>query len=221
MPAQTSKVSLPVIKRLPKYYRYLNNLAADGRDKTSSSELARMMGTTASQVRQDFNCFGGFGQQGYGYNVSQLCGEIEKILGIQKRHPCILVGAGNLGKAIAGHMPFEQLGFSLIGVFDNAKRVIGGKISGNEILDYATVEEFYQEHHPVMAILCVPREYVEGVSDELYSLGIHSFWNFSHYDITMKHPDAIVENVHMNDSLMTLSYKLALAEAGDSGQAAG
>ena len=221
MPAQTSKVSLPVIKRLPKYYRYLNNLAADGRDKISSSELARMMGTTASQVRQDFNCFGGFGQQGYGYNVSQLCGEIEKILGIQKRHPCILVGAGNLGKAIAGHMPFEQLGFSLIGVFDNAKRVIGGKISGNEILDYATVEEFYQEHHPVMAILCVPREYVEGVSDELYSLGIHSFWNFSHYDITMKHPDAIVENVHMNDSLMTLSYKLALAEAGDSGQAAG
>ena len=133
----------------------------------------------------------------------------------------ILLGAGNLGKAIAGHMPFEQLGFSLIGVFDNAKRVIGGKISGNEILDYATVEEFYQEHHPVMAILCVPREYVEGVSDELYSLGIHSFWNFSHYDITMKHPDAIVENVHMNDSLMTLSYKLALAEAGDSGQAAG
>ena len=116
-----------------------------------------------------------------------------------------MVGAGNLGKAIAGHMPFEQLGFSLIGVFDNAKRVIGGKISGNEILDYATVEEFYQEHHPVMAILCVPREYVEGVSDELYSLGIHSFWNFSHYDITMKHPDAIVENVHMNDSLMTLS----------------
>ena len=99
--------------------------------------------------------------------------------------------------------------------------MIGGKISGNEILDYATVEEFYQEHHPVMAILCVPREYVEGVSDELYSLGIHSFWNFSHYDITMKHPDAIVENVHMNDSLMTLSYKLALAEAGDSGQAAG
>lgn len=215
------RVSEAVIRRLPRYYRHLTMLETQGVERISSERLARQMNLNASQVRQDFNCFGGFGQQGYGYNVSQLCGEIEKILGIQKRHPCILVGAGNLGKAIAGHMPFEQLGFSLIGVFDNAKQVIGGKISGNEILDYATIEEFYQEHHPVMAILCVPREYVEGVSDELYSLGIHSFWNFSHYDITMKHPDAIVENVHMNDSLMTLSYKLALAEAGDSGQAAG
>ena len=189
------------------------------------------MGFTASQIRQDFNCFGGFGQQGYGYNIPQLCREIEKILGIQKQHPCILIGAGNLGKAIAGHMPFEQLGFSLIGIFDNAKKVIGGKISGHEILDYAAVKDFYHQHHPLMAILCVPltddadgrnhplmailcvpREYVEDVSDELYGLGIRSFWNFSHYDITIKHPDAIVENVHMNDSLMTLSYKLALAE---------
>ena len=221
MNQKKQNVSMSVIRRLPRYYRFLSELGKNGATRISSKELSEKMGFTASQIRQDFNCFGGFGQQGYGYNVSQLCGEIEKILGIQKRHPCILVGAGNLGKAIAGHMPFEQLGFSLIGVFDNAKRVIGGKISGNEILDYATVEEFYQEHHPVMAILCVPREYVEGVSDELYSLGIHSFWNFSHSDIAMKHPDAIVENVHMNDSLMTLSYKLALAEAGDSGQAAG
>ena len=202
MNQKKQNVSMSVIRRLPRYYRFLSELGKNGATRISSKELSEKMGFTASQIRQDFNCFGGFGQQGYGYNVSQLCGEIEKILGIQKRHPCILVGAGNLGKAIAGHMPFEQLGFSLIGVFDNAKRVIGGKISGNEILDYATVEEFYQEHHPVMAILCVP-------------------WNFSHYDITMKHPDAIVENVHMNDSLMTLSYKLALAEAGDSGQAAG
>ena len=186
MNQKKQNVSMSVIRRLPRYYRFLSELGKNGATRISSKELSEKMGFTASQIRQDFNCFGGF-----------------------------------LGKAIAGHMPFEQLGFSLIGVFDNAKRVIGGKISGNEILDYATVEEFYQEHHPVMAILCVPREYVEGVSDELYSLGIHSFWNFSHYDITMKHPDAIVENVHMNDSLMTLSYKLALAEAGDSGQAAG
>lgn len=109
-------------------------------------------------------------------------------------------------------MPFEQLGFTLIGVFDTAPNVIGGKISGHEILDYAGIQAFYQENSPLMAILCIPQVYVEAVSDELYRLGIRSFWNFSHYDITMKHPDAIVENVHMNDSLMTLSYKLAQAE---------
>ena len=205
-------VSMSVIRRLPRYYRFLTELNKKGETLISSKELSQKMGFTASQIRQDFNCFGGFGQQGYGYNIPQLCREIEKILGIQKQHPCILIGAGNLGKAIAGHMPFEQLGFSLIGIFDNAKRVIGGKISGHEILDYAAVKDFYHQHHPLMAILCVPREYVEDVSDELYGLGIRSFWNFSHYDITIKHPDAIVENVHMNDSLMTLSYKLALAE---------
>ena len=221
MNQKKQNVSMSVIRRLPRYYRFLNELGKKGVTRVSSKELSEKMGFTASQIRQDFNCFGGFGQQGYGYNVSQLCGEIEKILGIQKRHPCILVGAGNLGKAIARHMPFEQLGFTLIGVFDTAPNVIGGKISGHEILDYAGIQAFYQENSPLMAILCIPQVYVEAVSDELYGLGIRSFWNFSHYDITMKHPDAIVENVHMNDSLMTLSYKLALAEAGDSGQAAG
>lgn len=221
MNQKKQNVSMSVIRRLPRYYRFLNELGKKGVTRVSSKELSEKMGFTASQIRQDFNCFGGFGQQGYGYNVSQLCGEIEKILGIQKRHPCILVGAGNLGKAIARHMPFEQLGFTLIGVFDTAPNVIGGKISGHEILDYAGIQAFYQENSPLMAILCIPQVYVEAVSDELYRLGIRSFWNFSHYDITMKHPDAIVENVHMNDSLMTLSYKLALAEAGDSGQAAG
>ncbi len=205
-------VSMSVIRRLPRYYRFLTELGKKGETRISSKELSQKMGFTASQIRQDFNCFGGFGQQGYGYNVPQLCQEIEKILGIQKRHPCILVGAGNLGKAIAGHMAFEQLGFSLIGMFDNAKRVIGTRISGHEVLDYAHIQEFYQKQKPLMAILCVPQEFVESVSDELYALGIRSFWNFSHYDITLKHPDAIVENVHMNDSLMTLSYKLSLAQ---------
>ena len=200
MNQKKQNVSMSVIRRLPRYYRFLNELGKKGVTRVSSKELSEKMGFTASQIRQDFNCFGGFGQQGYGYNVSQLCGEIEKILGIQKR------------KAIARHMPFEQLGFTLIGVFDTAPNVIGGKISGHEILDYAGIEAFYQENSPLMAILCIPQVYVEAVSDELYRLGIRSFWNFSHYDITMKHPDAIVENVHMNDSLMTLSYKLAQAE---------
>ena len=205
-------VSMSVIRRLPRYYRFLTELSKNGTTRISSKELSEKMGLTASQIRQDFNCFGGFGQQGYGYNVPQLCDEIEKILGIQHRHKCILIGAGNLGKAIVGHMPFEQLGFELIGVFDNSKRVIGGKISGHEVLDYEGIERFYAERHPVMAILCIPRDRVEEISDELYALGIHSFWNFSHYDISLKHPDTIVENVHMNDSMMTLCYKLAEAE---------
>lgn len=212
MNQKKQNVSMSVVRRLPRYYRFLTELSKEGVTRVSSKELSQKMGFTASQIRQDFNCFGGFGQQGYGYNVFQLCEEIEKILGIQQHHPCILIGAGNLGKAIARHMSFEQLGFQLIGVFDNAKQVIGGKINGHEILDYALLEEFYKDHRPLMAILCVPQENMEQISDKLYALGIRSFWNFSHYDITLKHPDAIVENVHMNDSLMTLSYKLRLQE---------
>ena len=212
MAQKKQNVSMSVIRRLPRYYRFLSELAKKGENRISSKELSEKMGFTASQIRQDFNCFGGFGQQGYGYNVAQLCEEIEKILGIQKHRPCILVGAGNLGRAITGHMPFDQLGFQLIGVFDNAPKVIGNQISGYQVLDYAGIDEFYRDNHPLMAILCVPQEYVEGVSDKLYEMGIRFFWNFSHYDITLRHPDAIVESVHMNDSLMTLSYRLALQE---------
>lgn len=202
-------VSMPVIRRLPRYLRFLTELQRKGTVRVSSKELSEKMGLTASQIRQDFNCFGGFGQQGYGYNVPQLCGEIEKILGLANKFKCILVGAGNLGRAIVRHMPFEQLGFELIGVFDNSPQVIGLKIGQRQVLDYETVKDFYRENAPAMAILCVPQENVEQISDELYELGIHSFWNFSHYDISMKHPDAIVESVHMNDSMMTLCYKLS------------
>lgn len=205
-------VSMSVIRRLPRYYRFLNEINRNGVTRISSKELSEKMGFTASQIRQDFNCFGGFGQQGYGYSVPQLCAEIEKILGLQKQHKCILIGAGNLGKAICSHMPFSKLGFELAGVFDNSPKVIGSKIAEYEVLSYDTIADFISSKHPAMAILCIPREYVESISDELYALGIKSFWNFSHYDITLKHPDAIVENVHMNDSMMTLCYKLSSAE---------
>ncbi len=202
-------VSMSVIRRLPRYHRFLSELAKNSVTRISSQELSEKMGFTASQVRQDFNCFGGFGQQGYGYNVPQLRAAIEEILGLQNQFPCILVGAGNLGKAIAGHMPFMQLGFRLIGVFDNSPKVIGQKIGGQDIRPYDTIGAFYQEHQPAMAILCVPKENVEAIADELYGLGMRSFWNFGHYDIVLKHPDVTVENVHMNDSLMTLCYKLS------------
>lgn len=201
-------VSMSVIRRLPRYLRFLAELRKSGTTRISSKELSEKMGVTASQIRQDFNCFGGFGQQGYGYNVSQLCDEIEKILGIRHSFKCILIGAGNLGRAIVRHMPFQHLGFDLIGVFDNSPQVIGTMISSHQVLDYAKIGRFYQENAPEMAILCIPREYVEAISDELYGLGIRSFWNFSHYDISLKHADAIVENVHMNDSMMILCYKL-------------
>ncbi len=205
-------ISMAVVRRLPRYHRFLSELQKSGMVRISSRELSEKMGVTASQIRQDFNCFGGFGQQGYGYNVPQLCEEMEKILGIHHGFPCVLIGAGNLGRAIARHMPFEKLGFNLIGVFDNSPRVIGTIIGNYQILDYADIRGFYQKSAPVMAILCVPGEYAKDISDELYDLGIRSFWNFSHYDISLVHTDAIVENVHMNDNLLTLCYKLSAME---------
>ncbi len=201
-------ISMSVVRRLPRYHRFLTELEKKGTTRISSKELSEKMGLTASQIRQDFNCFGGFGQQGYGYNVPQLRMEIGNILGLQNKFKCILIGAGNLGRAIMGHMPFEELGFQLIGAFDNSPKVIGSVISGCKISDYRDIRKFYAEKSPIMAILCVPRDAVEKISDELYEIGIRSFWSFSHYDISLKHPDAIVENVHMNDSMMTLCYKL-------------
>ena len=209
MPAQTSKVSLPVIKRLPKYYRYLNNLAADGRDKISSSELARMMGTTASQVRQDFNCFGGFGQQGIGYKVDVLLEEIGRLLfGSGELLPTILIGAGRLGTAVSSFISRNTNGYRLLAVFDINPALIGQEMAGVKIHALDELEAFCAVHKPVVAVLCVPRQSAIEVSDELVRLGIQGFWNFSHYDLSVKYPDVTVENVHLGDSLMSLGYRL-------------
>lgn len=209
MPAQTSNVSLPVIKRLPKYYRYLNNLAADGRDKISSSELARMMGTTASQVRQDFNCFGGFGQQGIGYKVDVLLAEISKLLfGSGNLLPTILIGAGRLGTAVSSFISRNTNGYRLLAVFDINPALIGQEMAGVKIHALDELEAFCAVHKPVVAVLCVPRQSAIEVSDELVRLGIQGFWNFSHYDLSVKYPDVTVENVHLGDSLMSLGYRL-------------
>ena len=209
MPAQTSKVSLPVIKRLPKYYRYLNNLAADGRDKISSSELARMMGTTASQVRQDFNCFGGFGQQGIGYKVDVLLAEISKLLfGSGNLLPTILIGAGRLGTAVSSFISRNTNGYRLLAVFDINPALIGQEMAGVKIHALDELEAFCAVHKPVVAVLCVPRQSAIEVSDELVRLGIQGFWNFSHYDLSVKYTDVTVENVHLGDSLMSLGYRL-------------
>lgn len=201
-------VSMSVIRRLPRYYRFLSELNKIGKTRTSSKELSVKMGFTASQIRQDFNCFGGFGQQGYGYNIPQLCLEIENILGIQNLHKCILIGAGNLGNTIITHMEFEKLGFQLTGVFDNNQKLVGKTINGHEILYYDDIGGFIKANKPEMAILCIPRSAVESIVNELYALGVKSYWNFSHFDISMVYSDTIVENVHLNDSMMTLCYKL-------------
>lgn len=202
-------ISMSVIRRLPRYYRFLNHLKKTGVNRISSKELSEKMGFTASQIRQDLNCFGGFGQQGYGYIVEQLCDEIGNILGVSNGYRCILIGAGNLGQAIASHLSFEAQGFRLIGIFDSDPHKIGTSLSGQMIRDVRTLDDFCKEMQPVMAVLCTPRAAVEHLSDQLYAMGIRNFWNFSHYDIAMKYPDAIVENVHLNDSLMTLCYRIS------------
>ena len=207
--AVQNKVSLPVIKRLPKYYRYLTNLSADGKDKISSSELAHMMGTTASQVRQDFNCFGGFGQQGIGYKVDGLRAEIGNLLfGDGEKLPTILVGAGRLGSAVSSFISRDANGYKLLGVFDVNPDLIGKKMCGVPILPLSDLDKFCAEHHPEVAVLCVPRQSAMDLAGELVNQGIKGFWNFSHYDLSVEYPDVTVENVHLGDSLMSLGYRL-------------
>lgn len=200
------KVSLSVIRRLPRYYRFLGDLLKSGFSRISSRELSQRMGLTASQIRQDLNCFGGFGQQGYGYNVEALHGEVGSILGIGNSFPAIIVGAGNIGHAIAMNMDFDHMGFRLIGIFDNNPEVIGLSIRGIKVLDVSKLEEFCLANHPRIAVLTLPRGAAPVVSEQLIRLGVTGFWNFSHYDFSVKYPGVVVENVHLGDSLMTLCY---------------
>lgn len=204
--AKNTGVSLAVIRRLPRYYRFLEDLRKEGIEYISSRKFAELIGVTASQVRQDLNCFGGFGQQGRGYDVANLCKEIETILGIRRQTPAVLVGAGNLGAAIANHMDFSQRGFSLLGIFDTDARKIGQTIGKQTILDMQTLGEFCQKHHPQMAILCIPQEGAEKIVPSLIEWGIEGFWNFSHFNLAVSYENVIVENVHLGDSLLTLSY---------------
>lgn len=199
-------ISNSVIRRLPRYHRFLGELEASGYVRISSRELAEKMGLTASQIRQDFNCFGEFGQQGYGYNVSDLRAQIGKILGLDKQTPMILLGAGNLGKAIARHIDFRSKGFDLIGAFDIDPELIGRQLGDLTVLDLAQLESFCKEHKPAAAILCIPQQAAEKETDRLVSLGIRAFWNFTHYDLKLTHSGVVVENVHLGDSLTTLSY---------------
>lgn len=201
-------ISMSVIRRLPRYYRFLSELNEQNVDRISSTKLAEIMNVTASQVRQDLNCFGGFGQQGYGYSVSQLKEEIKKILGLNNNYRAVLIGAGNLGKAVAMHMNFDRLGFELIACFDNNPAKIGEQLNDITVKPESELEEFCRHNHIDTAFLCIPRTCVEAVLDKLYNLGIKNYWNFSHYDIATRYHDTLVENVHLSDNLMTLCYRM-------------
>ncbi|MBO4467720.1 MAG: redox-sensing transcriptional repressor Rex [Clostridia bacterium] len=203
------EISNSVIRRLPRYYRFLGELKSKGIAKISSGELSKRMGLTASQIRQDFNCFGEFGQQGYGYNVEILQSEIGKILGLERPKNAVLIGVGNLGRAVAQHVNFASLGYSVIGLFDHKESLIGQTVKDTPIRSISVLDEFCRENKPEVAVLCIPKSAAASITEQLIKLGVKGFWNFSHYDIALNFPDVSVENVHFTDSLMTLSYKLA------------
>lgn len=212
--ARYPNVSLSVIRRLPRYRRFLAELIEKDVERISSREFAERIGVTASQIRQDLNSFGGFGQQGYGYNVKNLYEEISKILGVKIPKPTILVGAGNLGLALANHMYFDQRGFQLIGIFDRDPKKIGIQVKNIVVQDSARLRPFCEQHKPTVAILSVPQTGVTDLALELVDLGIKGFWNFSHYDLTLDVPEhIIVESVHLGDSLMTLGFQVSELES--------
>ncbi len=200
-------ISPVVIKRLPRYYRYLGDLLKNDVVRISSKELSRKMGVTASQIRQDLNNFGGFGQQGYGYNVEYLYSEIGKILGLDQTNNIIIMGAGNLGQALANNQDFDNNGFKIIGLFDVNPRLIGITVRGVEVYDIDMLEDFIKEHEVKIAALTLPGVKATKIANDLVSLGIKAFWNFAPVDLNLP-DDVTVENVHLAESIMTLSYRI-------------
>ena len=198
-------ISKAVISRLPRYYRYLGELKEEGIERISSGDLSERMHVTASQIRQDLNNFGGFGQQGYGYNVSYLYDEIGKILNLDKEHNMIIVGAGHLGQAIANYANFEKRGFKVIALFDKNEDVIGKTIRNVEVLDIDNLESFLGENKIDIVALTLPKEQATKIADRLVACGIKAIWNFAHTDLELPE-DVIVENVHLSESLMKLAY---------------
>lgn len=201
------KVPSVVVKRLPRYYRYLGELLNQGIMRISSNALSNKMNVTASQIRQDFNYFGGFGQQGYGYNVEYLYGEMGEILGLNDGDTMVIVGAGNLGKALASHDTFEKRGFKLIGVFDNDPEVIGTTVNGITIMSVDALESFLCKNRVDIGVITVPHAAVEETSEKLVNNGVKGLLNFSYMELKFD-KNVAVENVHLSDPLMTLSYKI-------------
>ena len=205
---EEKKISKAVIGRLPRYYRYLGELIEEGVERISSNELSVRMKVTASQIRQDLNNFGGFGQQGYGYNVRYLYAEIAKILGIDQQHNLIIIGAGNLGQAIANYTNFERRGFLIKGMFDINPKLIGLVIRGIEIRSVDELESFIKANDIQIAALTIPKTKAPEIADRLVKAGIKAIWNFAHTDLVVPE-DVVVENVHLSESLMRLTYRVS------------
>lgn len=208
MPKNRNRVSEAVIRRMPKYYRYLKEMERGGVEKISSRELSQRMGLTASQIRQDFNCFGGFGQQGYGYNVSELRKEIRNILGLGSIKNVVIIGAGNLGQALANYSNFEREGFRIKALFDINPKLIGMSIRGIQVLDLDELEPLSQRESIQIGVITTPRDQAQKIADLLVKCGIKGIWNFAPTDVEVPN-EVIVENVHLSDSLYVLSLRLS------------
>ena len=205
------EISQAVIRRMPRYYRYLGELLDDGVERISSNDLSKRMNVTASQIRQDLNNFGGFGQQGYGYNVKHLFDEIGKILGLDQKHNIIIIGAGNLGQALANYVKFEKLGFVIIALFDVNPELKGKRVRDMPILMLDELSDFCADNQVDIAALTMPKSKADMIAQKLVALGINAIWNFAHVDLdvdTDKNNHVVVENVHLSDSLMQLSYNI-------------
>ena len=205
---QEKEISQAVIRRMPRYYRYLGELLEDGVERISSNDLSKRMNVTASQIRQDLNNFGGFGQQGYGYNVKFLYEEIGKILGLNQKHNIIVIGAGNLGQALANYVKFEKLGFVITALFDVNPALEGVTVRGIKIHMLDELDDYCKDHVVDIAALTMPKEKADAIANRLVNLGIQAIWNFAHVDLDLIDKDVVVENVHLSESLMQLSYNI-------------
>ena len=205
---QKAVVSTAVIKRLPRYHRYLGDLIADGRLRISSAELSKIMNVTASQIRQDLNCFGGFGQQGYGYNIKYLYGKISELLGVTQGFRAVIVGAGNLGRALAATHMFERRGVHRLALFDVNEELVGTEIYGIKVYHTDELYEFCQKNKIDIGVLTVPKESAYHVAKTLASAGVKGIWNFANMELSLEDKSVVVENIHLGDSLMTLCYEI-------------
>ena len=202
------EISQAVIRRMPRYYRYLGELLDEGVERISSSDLSRRMNVTASQIRQDLNNFGGFGQQGYGYNVQSLYEEIGRILGLDTEHKIIIIGAGNLGQALANYVKFEKLGFVITALFDVNPALKGQSVRGIPIYMLDELDEYCRTHQVDIAALTMPKSKADSIAKKVVELGIHAIWNFAHVDLRIDDKNVVVESVHLSDSLIQLSYNI-------------
>ncbi len=202
------RISDAVIHRLPRYYRYLDDLYHKGTVRISSNSLGQRMGITASQIRQDLSCFGEFGQQGYGYNVAELRREIGHILGIDAGHRIIVIGAGHLGHALLQNFDFDKVGFQIDSAFDLSPALVGTEIRDIKIRPMEELADYVAAYHPDVAVLTVPQHVAQSLADQLIAMGIRGFWNFTNVELSSEVPDVFFENVHFMDTLLTLSYRI-------------